>query len=82
MNKIVTIIGTQSQGNFTETNRVLLSGYYFATVRGQKLDFKDKQISNKSPLQPDIEVENKFDNYLKNEDLQLKAAVNFIRGQK
>jgi C-terminal processing protease CtpA/Prc len=82
LNKIGTIIGTQSQGNFTETNRVLLSGYYFATVSGQKFDFKDEQISNKSPLRPDIEVENKFDNYLKNEDLQLKAAVNFIREQK
>lgn len=82
INKIGTIIGTQSQGNFVETNRVLLSGYYFASVSGQKFDFVNQLVSPKTPLKPDIEIENTFDNYLKNEDMQLKTALEYLRNQK
>lgn len=81
INKIGTIIGSSSQGNFTETNRILLPGYYFATLSSQKFILHDNEINANQPLKPDIEVENTFDNYLNNEDRQLRAAINYLKNK-
>ncbi|MBP7215577.1 MAG: hypothetical protein KBA52_08090 [Candidatus Kapabacteria bacterium] len=80
INKIGTIIGSQSQGNFTESNKVMLPGYYFITMSGQYFTF-EQEIDTHLPLKPDIEVQNTIESYLRNEDTQLKAAINYLKNQ-
>ncbi len=80
-NKIGTIIGTPSHGNFTESNRILLPAYYFATMSGQQFA-STEGIDTNFPLQPDIEVKNNLESYLHNEDTQMKAAIDYLKKQR
>jgi len=80
INKICTIIGSRSQGNFTESNKVMLPGYYFITMSVQYFTF-EQEIYTHLPLKPDIEVQNTIESYLRNEDTQLKAAINYLKNQ-
>ncbi len=80
INKIGTIIGSQSRGNFTESNKILLPAYYFITMSGQYFTF-EKEINTNFPLKPDIEIQNTIESYLKNTDTQLQAAINYLKNQ-
>ncbi|MCE5304873.1 hypothetical protein LLG34_04165 [bacterium] len=80
-NKVGTIIGTPSHGNFTESNRIMLPAYYFATMSGQQFG-STVGIDTNSQLQPDIEVKNNLESYLHNEDTQMKAAIDYLKKQR
>jgi hypothetical protein len=78
-NKIGQVIGTNTQGNIAEVEKVSLPGYFFGTQSIIRFKLIDDENYLFNSVAPDIKVEQTLKNAVKNFDDQLEKALELIR---
>jgi C-terminal processing protease CtpA/Prc len=82
VNQIGTLIGTKTQGNYSEIGQIILPGYFFGSQSFMKVKLLNENNYLSLPVEPDVVVQQSLKGTLNNVDDQIEAAIKFLEESK